>query len=341
MNLTRICRIAWLAALCGSIQFASADVYPIILHGKVIMDDGSVPPVTFSLERICSDVNGSMPGVLTDKKGEYIWRMNIDPLESRDCHIRAHHDGYISTSVEVSGVDTIHTTLDLPPIKVHAAAADPYTLHFSDNNITGKAKADWQAAIKALDAQNISEVASHLDAVVVAAPKATQAWHSLGVVDERLGKLAEARAAYEHAISLEPKLLPSYVTLTRLCIKTQDWSCVAKTSEALIKQDPKHLYSEVYLHQAVALYELKDLAAAQASVEEEIRLDPQNQHPRAQYVLGRILEAKGDLAGAKEHMAAYLKLEPAPADIDQVRPHVENLGKPGAPATADPELEVF
>ena len=54
-----------------------------------------------------------MPGILTDKKGEYIWRMNIDPLETRNCVVRATHAGYTSSEVEVSGVDTTHTTLDL------------------------------------------------------------------------------------------------------------------------------------------------------------------------------------------------------------------------------------
>ena len=69
-----------------------------------------------------------------------------------------------------------------------------------------------------------------------------------------------------------------------------------------------------------------------------MRLDPKNKLPRAEYVLGRILEAKGDIPGAKEHMAKYLALEPAPADVDLVHGHVDNLGKPPA-ASVDPELE--
>jgi Tfp pilus assembly protein PilF len=341
MDLKRVLHGVLLASVGSLIPSAFGDTYPIILHGKVTMDDGSVPPIIVGLERVCSDTRGSMPGVVTDKKGEYIWRMDIDPLETRDCVIRATHTGYYSTSVEVSGINTTHTTFDLPPIKIHAEAADPYTINFSENNITPKAKGDWKAALKALDAHNVSEVASHLEAVVAAAPKAAQAWHGLGIVDERLHKMADARAAYEHAISADPKLLPPYVTLARLCIKTSDWDCTAKTSEALIKMDPKHVYSEIYLHQAVARYELKDLAGAEESVKEEIRLDPQNLHPRAQYALGRILEAKGDLAGAGEHMAKYLQLEPGPPDIDQVRQHLENLGKPNPPATVDPPLEVL
>jgi cytochrome c-type biogenesis protein CcmH/NrfG len=318
------------------VQCAIADDYPVILHGKVVMEDGSPPPVVVSIERVCSDGFGDMPGVLTDKKGEYIWRMNIDPLDQRNCVIRATHAGYSSSTVEVSGVDTTHTTLDLPPIVIRTAGGDPETLNFSDNGISGRAKGDWKAAIKALDAQNLPEAATHLEAVTAASPKSAQAWHALGVIDDKLDKKAEAHAAYEHAIEADPKYIRAYVTLARLCIKTKDWSCAAKTSDALIKADPKHSYSETYLHQAVARYELKDLNGAQESVEEFIRLDPK--HARAQYVLGRILEAKGDMAGAKQHMAQYLKLEPAPPDVDLVRGHIDNLGKPAA-KDVDPDLE--
>jgi tetratricopeptide (TPR) repeat protein len=252
--------------------------------------------------------------------------------------IRASHAGYTSSEVQVSGVDTTHTTLELPPITIRGSVADPDTINFSENGIPGRAKSDFTAARKALDGRDSAGAASHLEAVVAAAPKFAQAWHGLGVIDESLNKTAEARAAYEHAIASDPKMLPAYVMLARLCIKTKDWSCAAKTSEAAIKVDTKHLYPEIYLHQAVARYELKDLNGAQESVQEAMRLDPKYRRPRAEYVLGRILEAKGDIAGAKEHMAKYLTLEPAPQDIDLVRGHIQNLGKPEA-SDVDPELE--
>src|SRR3984957_10427464 len=180
MDLRRIIQFALPASICFLIQPAVADNYPVILHGKVVMEDGSPPPVIVSVERVCSDLAGSMPGVLTDKKGEYIWRMNIDPLETRNCVIRASHAGYTSSEVEVSGVDTTHTTPDLPPITLHPTVANPYTINFSETGIPGSAKADWKAALKALDAQNKPEVASHLEAVVAGATQAGPAWHGLG-----------------------------------------------------------------------------------------------------------------------------------------------------------------
>jgi hypothetical protein len=76
------------------------------------------------------------------------------------------------------------------------------------------------------------------------------------------------------------------------------------------------------------------------SIQEAIRLDPGHKRPREEYVLGRILEAKGDLDGARQHMTKYLELEQAPLDVQQVKAHLSSLGKPEASAV-DPQLEVL
>jgi cytochrome c-type biogenesis protein CcmH/NrfG len=317
---------------------ANATTWKIILHGKVVMEDGSAPPVIVTVERICSDSFGNAPGPLTNKKGEFIWQMEIDPLDARDCRVRASHTGYTSTSVEVSGLDTTRTALDLPPIIINASVADASAIIVADNGIPGRARKDWDAAMKALDVPDMAEAGRRLEAVVDESPKFAQAWHALGVVDGRLKKQAEAKAAFEHAIESDPKLLPAYVMLARLCIKTKDWQGAEKAADATIKADPKHHYPESYLHLAVARYELKDLSGAEESAQEAIRLDTTHQRPRAEYVLGRILEAKGDSNGAKEHLAKYLQLDPAPSDVDQVKQHIGQIGKPAA-TDVDPDLE--
>ncbi|HSP66974.1 MAG TPA: tetratricopeptide repeat protein, partial [Bryobacteraceae bacterium] len=178
--------------------------------------------------------------------------------------------------------------------------------------------------------------ATQMQAAVAAAPKFAVGWHALGVVQERLEKLAEARSAYEHALEADPKMLPPYITLARLCLKTKDWQCAAKASEALIKADSKKTVTEIYLHQAVARYQLKDLDGATASVQEAV----QRKIPRAEYVLGRILEAKGDAAGAREHMAKYLDMDKNAPDAELIRVHLQNIGKADA-GGVEPELEVL
>lgn len=328
------------AVLFCFIEPAIATVYPIIVKGKVTMEDGSPPPFTAGIERVCSDVAGSAPGPTTNKKGEYLWRMDVDPLAVRACFLRATQRGYTSTTIDISALDTTKTIAELPPLVLSVRGSDPSAIEVSESNMPLRAKSSFSAAMKALDKPDFAEAASQLEKAVNASPKFAEAWHALGAVDERLDKPAAARAAYERAIEADPKFFKPYVMLARVCIKTGDWACAATTAEALIKADKKQQYPEIYVHQAVARYQQKDLAGAEMSIQEAIRLDPGHKRPREEYVLGRILEAKGDINGAREHMMKYLDLEPAPLDVDRVKAHLNTLGKPEA-AAADPQLEVL
>jgi len=316
----------------------AADTYPVIVRGTVTMEDGSAPPFTVGIERICSDSSGSAPGPITNKKGEWTWRIDIDPFAPRACFFRATHPGYSSTNADASNVNITsrNTTITLPPLILNAASADPGAINVSESNIPSKAKGPFDKAMKALDAPDFDEAARQLEIVVAGSPKYAQGWHTLGIVDERLHKPAEAKAAFQHAIDADPKQFPAYVMLARVCIKQKDWQCASNAADALIKADSKRSYPEIYLHRAVARYGLKDLTGAEESAQEAVRLDPKHKKPRAEYVLGRILEARGDASGAREHMTKYLELEPGGPDVDAVKAHVQGLGKPDA---AEPELE--
>ena len=328
------------AVLLCCLRSAAAAVYPVIVKGKVTMEDGSPPPFTAGIERVCSDVAGSAPGPTTNKKGEYLWRMDVDPLAVRSCFLRATQKGYVSTTIDISALDTTKTVAELPPLVLSVRGSDPAAIDVSDSNIPLRSKSSFSAAMKALDKPDYAEAASQLEKAVNASPKFSEGWHALGAVDERLNKPADARAAYEHAVEADPKFFKPYVMLARVCIKTSDWACAGHAADALIKADKKAQYPEIYIHQAVARYQQKDLAGAEMSIQEAIRLDPGHKKPREEYILGRILEAKGDINGAREHMAKYLELEPAPLDVDQVNAHLKSLGTPQA-AAVDPQLEVL
>jgi len=327
-----ICLVAILVCVT---QPAAAENYPLIVKGKVTMADGSPPPFTAGIERVCSDAAGSAPGPITDKKGEYLWRMDVDPLRSRACFIRATHPGYTSSTIDISALNGYtNTVTTLDTLVLSGRTSDPYSIVSNDANIPSKAGGPWKAAMKALDTSNFPEAATQMQAAVAAAPKFAIGWHALGVVQERLDKMSDARTAYEHAIEADPKMFAAYLTLTRLCLKTKDYQCAAKTSDALIKVDSKKTVPEVHLHLAVARYGLKDLDGAAASAQEAI----QRKLPRAEYVLGRILEAKGNAAGAREHMTKYLDLDKNAPDAELIRTHIQNVGK-GDAAGAEPELE--
>lgn len=330
-------------ALFPSIPTAKADtIENIIVIGHVKMSDGSPPPFTVSVERECSDVYGDAPGPLTDKKGQWIWHLEVDTERTRSCFFLVRHSGYVSTRVDASNLNLNHldTTIHVPDIILNPAVPDPYTIRMNGDDFPGKAKRPFNKAMDAVDAHNTAEAIKDLQESVAIAPKFSEGWHALGVVYDKSGNTRAAKDAYEKAIEANPKLLPAYVTLARACLKLKDWQCAADTSDRMVKEDNKHLYPEIYLHQAVARFELKDLAGAEQSADEMIKLDPKHKYPRIEYVLGRILEEKGDINGAREHMMKYLDLEATSPDAEQVQAHMLALGKPAA-AQINPDLEVL
>jgi Tfp pilus assembly protein PilF len=327
------------AIFCAG-QVTITDYYQISVTGTVTMEDGSPPPFSVGIERVCSDPHGDQPGPVTNKKGEWIWRMNFDAFDPRSCSVRASHPGYTSSIVETSNINlALHeTTAKLPPIVLSGAVLDPYTIHSTADNMPPHTKGPFEKAMKDLDAKKYDDAIVLLKEVVATAPKYGDGWHALGVVYDKLDRKTEARDAYTHAIEADPKQLPSYVALTRLCIKKKDWQCALTNADGEIRSDTKHFYPEIYIHRAVAQYELKDLPSAEASAQEAIRLDTNHKWPRAEYVLGRILEAKGDINGAREHMQKNLELQPTAKDAEEVQAHMLGLGKPEK-AAVEPELE--
>jgi hypothetical protein len=64
--------IGLLAASFLLIDSAAGDNYQAIVTGKVTMEDGSAPPFTSGIERVCSDIQGSGPGPIANKKDEFV-----------------------------------------------------------------------------------------------------------------------------------------------------------------------------------------------------------------------------------------------------------------------------
>jgi Flp pilus assembly protein TadD len=339
------CLVAGLLCLIHPAS-AQQDIFNVIFHGKVVLENGSIPPQSVGIERFCSDNSGTAPGPPTNKNGEYSWAVVIDTTNTRNCRLHAILKGYKSTSVDVNFNNYFTNSKstgmqELPNIVLVPDFQDPSTLIITNVGVPQKSLPAWKAGMKALEASDFTEAARQIEEAMKTAPKFSLGWQTLGVVYAREAKLEDARGAFQHAIEVDPKLLPPYVTLARVCVRINDWPCVAKASGDLLTMDLKKVYaSETYLHQAVARFGLKDLPGAESSIQEALRLDPLHKNPRAEYVLGRILEAKGDLNGATEHMLKYLELAPTARDGDQIRAHMQIMGGPEAATAQQPALEL-
>lgn len=317
-------------------SFTLSAATAVVFRGKVVMEDGSAPGRSVGTQKLCSDANGSGPGPITDKAGLFTWRMDVEFMSTRRCFIEATLVGYESTHVDISSVNpAVGVNVDLAPIKLSLKGSDPYQLGGADKDIPGKGRAEWTAAMKAVNSGDMPGATAQLKAAVAANPKFALAWHNLGVLLDLQRDSPAAREAYAKAIEANPKSLAPYAALNRLMMRERDWAGVLKQSAELIPLDKDRIFAEVYAFQAAAHLNLKDLAAAEAAATEALNPKAKRTYVRAEYVIGRILEAKGDATGAKLHMTRYLELVPAAEDAAQIKAHIDGFGKPGAP---EPEL---
>jgi Tfp pilus assembly protein PilF len=314
--------------------------YEVILKGKVVMSDGSHLPAGVGIYRHCNDVLGSAPGPLANNKtGEYIWHMDADVMSTRACTVEATLTGYTSTKIDISSLDGFKTKVnELPPLVLTKTGGDPRVINNSGDDVPPKAHSAWVAAMKALDAHDYPQMAEQLRTVVAKEPKFARGWHTLGIAYETLLNNDKARDAYLHATQADPKMLVSFVTLAHVDVLVKDWQGAETAAEGALKLDSKRKYPEIYMHQAVARYGLKDYAGAEASAKEALGV-PLKETSRAEFVMGRILEAKGDHDAARQHIAKFLKENPNTPDADLIKNYMDTIGKPEAGAL-NPDLEL-
>jgi Flp pilus assembly protein TadD len=315
------------------------DVQTIIMEGKVVMPDGSPPPKSVGIERVCSDTNGDAPGPTTDKKGHYTWTQKLSPAVQRSCYMQATMTGFTSSRFQLGDMKLADFTAGTKQLSIPDLVLSPKDNGAANNvalvdpsDVPGKARDAYKLASKALDSDNAVEGMRQLKIVVAAAPKFADGWTNLGSVYERQGMLTDAKDALQHAIEVNPKDPAPYLRLARVANKLGDWDTAAKSEDSLLAID-KRFYPDIYLHQAITRFEKKDLAGAEESIKTLQSMDPAHKQLRAEYVIGRIELAKGDLPAAKEHIENYIKLDAAAPDISKIQALLESLGAGVAPTS--------
>jgi tetratricopeptide (TPR) repeat protein len=131
----------------------------------------------------------------------------------------------------------------------------------------------------------------------------SDAWYELAS-DLELSDPAEARAAYEKAIALDPVHIDAHINLGRLLHEDGDLSGAETQYRAAVACDPDHPVAAFNL--GVVLDDLGRLANAAEAYRRAIELDPDN--PDAHYNLAGILERQHDKAGAVRHLTRYRAL---------------------------------
>jgi len=282
------------------------------MSGRVVVG-GSFPPKPAFVTVGCEG-SGHWEGY-TDKRGEFIASLGKS-LGSFyvNCSVEATVPGFtrgIATAASNQG-DVLITLYPL-------GRRDESTVAL-DLAVPVAARKRFEQGVQGLRERKWKSAEASLRKAIAIYPSYAWAWAKLGEALEGSRKPEEAGSAYASAIAIDARLYLAYARWAVIDANQERWDRVAATTDAAIQQNPAE-WPILFFYNAVANFNLGRLKEAEQSAGRAVAAD---QFPRAHYILGHILAARGDYRGAVEHMSKYLELNPHAADAAQVRIEIQD-----------------
>ncbi len=337
---------------------------PIFLSGKVMLSDGTPPPDSVVIERVCNGV--PRPEAYTDSKGHFSIQLGMNSTVMADasvsstadspfdgpmstgqrtggfgfpgqgrglteqqlmgCELRASLAGFRSESVMLAG----RRMMDNPDVGViilhRLANVEGTTISITSLNAPKDAKKAYEKGRDELKKKKLANAQKELQKAVTAYPKYAAAWYELGRVHEAQNNAEEARKCYAASLEADGKYLHPYMQLAGLAARDRKWQEVADTTDRLIRLDPVD-FPQAYFYNSVANYNLGKVEAAEKSAREAQKLDTAHRFPKVNHLLGIILADRREYGAAAENLRNYLKFAPNATDAETVRGQLSELEK--------------
>lgn len=325
---------------------------PVFLSGKVMLDDGTPPPESVAIQRIC--VANPHTEAYTDSKGNFSFevgqRLGVLPDASEDtfgrqgspmnntmdnpmgmgmggrnmqqmlmgCVLRASLAGYRSDTVDL----TNHRSLDNPDVGTiilhRIGNVQGLTISATSAMAPKDAKKAYEKSLNAIKKQKWEDARKDLEKATEIYPKYAAAWYELGRVQEQLKGDEDARKSYAQAISADAKYVNPYDRLAGISVREGKWQDVKATTDRLLSLDPVN-FPDAWFYNAVANYQLKNFEAAEKSARAGLKADTDHSVPRMNQLLGVLLAGKQDYAGAAQSLKDYLQFAPNGPDAEMVK----------------------
>lgn len=335
---------------------------PVFLSGKVTLEDGSPPPESVVIERMCNGVH--RPEGYTDQKGRFSIRLgenngmmqdasvssaadtfgtggfggaaagnpgmgNSRGISERDlmgCELRASLPGYRSEVVNLSG----RRLMDNPDVGIiilrKMGNVEGTTISMTTQMAPKDAKKSYEKGRELARKERLADAQKEYEKAVGLYPKYAIAWHELGLIYQLQDKKDPAKDAFAKALEADSKFVKPYLQLALQSAKEQKWQDVADTTSRVIRLNPVD-FPEAFFYNSVANYNLQKFDEAEKSAEECVKLDTRHRMPKAQHMLGLLLAMRSDYKGAAENMKGYLKFAPQAGDTDMVKKQLEDVEK--------------
>ncbi len=133
-------------------------------------------------------------------------------------------------------------------------------------------------------------------------------WFQRGVdLEQSGGPVADAVAAYEKAVSLNPQSAGALVNLGTIFFHQRQWARAEEHYRKAVEADPDYALAQFNLGN---LYDERgDRLRALSHYHNALRLNPQ--YADAYYNLALLHQSSGDIMQAVQHWSIYLKLDPS------------------------------
>jgi len=356
---------ALIAAAAGTASGAQTAVThaPVLLTGRVLLENGSPPPRPAKIERVCNSVAHSEG--FTDAQGYFGIRFGSTGAVSQDadeqdrlgpsvtapvqvvpslasseagasitsdgrlldCELRAVLAGYHSQSAPIKPLHLMENP-DIGVIVIRPDGA-----HGGSDVVTAQSLAVPKQARKLFGraqqeatAGKTDRAKQYLEKAVAAYPEFAAAWCALGKLQVASGGLDSARASFEHARHADPNLVDPYLQLATVALWDRKWQEVADLTAKAIDLDPLD-YPQLFLYAAVANYNLRKTEIAERNIERAQLLDSRHAFPEIEHMAGVILASRKEYAAAAGHFRAYLQLAPNAGDAASARTRLAEAEK--------------
>jgi tetratricopeptide (TPR) repeat protein len=334
------------------------------LSGKVVLDDGTQLTESASIQTICrgrrqtvtrTDSHGNFSFELGDQASSFaasIGEADVDSISNpgtsnrgsniqrnwRECELMAQLPGFSSQPVDLSSRLSTFESADIGRLVLHRMGqVEGLTISATSAMAPRDAKKAYEKGREKASKEKWEE-AQHLFAKAVEIyPKYAVAWFDLGRIQFRNNDAVPARHSFEQAIAADPKYVNPYRGLAELDVWQQRWPELVTVTSQLLALDPVS-FPDAWLRNATGNYYIHNLAEAEKSARQGMKVDDQHHVPRLEYLLGVILIQKRDYEEAASHFQNYLKSATQPSEVEDAQKQLAEISRLTA-SVSDPAAE--
>ena len=336
---------------------------PIFLTGKVVIDDGTELTEAAAVRTICRGQTRTQ--AYTDSRGNFSFELgsrmptatagiedadtsfdtsvmgpNGSPVQTgnrqwRDCELQANLSGFTSEMVElgsrVSDLGAIGS-VDVGRIVLHRmGGVQGFTVSATSALAPSGAKKAFEKGREQEKKQKWEDAERSFEKAVGLYPHYAVAWFELGRLQLKRKDLASARHSFEQALAADAKYVSPYQGMSDLAMQEQKWQEVVDNTKKALALDSVS-FPDVWFRDAVANYHLGNLAAAESSARQGIKVDTAHQYPKMEYLLAMLLMKRGAYQESYDHMHAYSRMVTNPSDVEEAQKQLAEIARLSASA---------